>query len=131
MEEYRNKQKAQRPLVFLQQKFLKETGEKLPRWVVKNLIKKYGFQRVIDHIKEFDFSDAKNPIGCLTAAIKNNWKALRRPEYLEKYKVEKKEQLREAENLRLDRSKTYGREYYENERRRELRSQAELIKRKS
>lgn len=100
MEVIRVKQKAQRPLVFLQEKFKKETGQELPRWVVKSLIKKYGFQRVIGHLKEINLSNKKNPIGYLTEAIKNNWQIWREPDYLKRYRIKKAKELKEAEKFR-------------------------------
>lgn len=129
MEEYRNKQKAQRPLVFLQQKFEKETGEILHRWVVRSLIKKYGFDRVINCLQEMDFSNSKEPIAFLTSAIKNGWWVFKEPEYLEQYKVEKAEQLKEAENYRANRllRELNNPDQRANERRQALRRQLNLL----
>jgi len=133
MEEYRNKQKARRPLVFLQQKFKKETGEILPRWVIKNLIKKYGFDRVIGQLKETNFSNTKNPIGYLTEAIKNNWKIWREPEYLKRYRVKKEADVKESKKLRIRRGvkDSYLQELeYENQKRQRIERQKELLCRK-
>lgn len=126
MEDHRVKQKAQRPLVFLQNKFQKETGEILPRWVFKNLIKRYGFNKVIDCLKEMDFSNSDNPIAFLTAAIKNGWRVFKEPEYLKQYEIEKAEEIKQAEILRASR---IPREYKDKEylRRQELRRQREIL----
>lgn len=101
MEVNRVKQKAKRPLVFLQDKFKKESGQRLPRWVVKSLIKKYGFQKTIQCLNDLDFSNKKNPIGYLTEAIRNNWQA--EPEYLKEYGIKKAEEIKEANELRKSR----------------------------
>lgn len=101
MEDYRVKQKAKRPLVFLQNKFKKESGQRLPRWVVKSLIKKYGFKKTIRCLTDLNFSNKKNPIGYLTEAVKNDWKP--EPEYLKQHETEKAEEIKEANELRKSR----------------------------
>lgn len=101
MEDYRVKQKAQRPLVFLQDKFKKESGQRLPKWVVKSLIKKYGFQKTIRCLTDLNFSNKKNPIGYLTEAVRNDWKS--EPEYLKQYDIKKAKEIKEANELRKKR----------------------------
>jgi len=132
MEEYRNKQKAQRPLVFLQQKFEKETGKRLPRWVIKSLIKKYGFSRVISCLQEIDFSNSREPIAFLTVAIKNGWRNFKKPEYLKQYEIEKAEQLKKAKDYKANRSVgeyINNQNQRDNERRQALRRQLNLLQR--